>query len=75
MARQAIQRGSFSSVLSKPINEENDLKGALESYERELIKKAIEKANGNQNRAAKKLHLTRQALHYKLKKYGITSTE
>ncbi len=74
MARQAIQRGSFSSASSKPINQENDLKEALESYERELIEKAIQEAGGNQNQAAKKLNLTRQALHYKIKKYGILST-
>ncbi len=74
MARQAIQQGSFSSAPSKPITQDNDLKETLESYERELIEKAIQEAGGNQNQAAKKLNLTRQALHYKIKKYGILST-
>lgn len=75
MAKQAIQGGNFSSIPSKPITQDNDLREALESYERDLITKAINEANGNRNRAAKKLSLTRQALHYKLKKYGITSAQ
>ena len=69
-AQKAIQTGHFSSEPSKPIIE-NDLKGILETYEAELIKQAIQETKGNQNQAAKKLNLTRQALHYKIKKYGL----
>lgn len=67
---QAIGQGSFSSASGKPINNEN-LKVVLETYESELIQAALKQADGNQNQAAKKLNLTRQALHYKLKKYGL----
>ncbi len=68
---QAIKQGNFSSESLKPINNDNNLREALESYEAELIKQAIKDTKGNQNRAAKKLNLTRQALHYKVKKYGL----
>ncbi|MBI1978404.1 MAG: sigma-54-dependent Fis family transcriptional regulator [Candidatus Omnitrophica bacterium] len=71
LAREAIKGVGFSLSFQKPISKESDLKETLESYERDLIAKAIEKAHGNQNQAAKKLNLTRQALHYKIKKYGI----
>lgn len=71
MVAQAIAQGNFSSSFNKPITNDNNLRVALESYESELIKQAIKEAQGNQNRAAKKLNLTRQALHYKVKKYGL----
>ncbi len=68
---QAIAQGNFSSPSNRPIINENNLREALESYESELIKQAIKEAGGNQNRAAKKLNLTRQALRYKVKKYDL----
>ena len=71
MVSQAIEQGNFSSSSNKPININNNLRGALGSYESELIKQAIKDAHGNQNQAAKKLNLTRQSLHYKVKKYGL----
>ena len=71
MAKKAIHGTSFSSASLRPISTENNLRGALETYERDLIRKAIEEASGNHNQAAQKLNLTRQALHYKLKKYDI----
>ncbi len=71
MVSQAIGQGNFSSSSNKPINIDSNLREALESYESELIKQAIKNAHGNQNRAAKKLNLTRQSLHYKVKKYGL----
>lgn len=71
MVSQAIEQGSFSSSSNKPINTDNNLREALSSYELEIIKQAIKDAHGNQNQAAKKLNLTRQSLHYKVKKYGL----
>ena len=71
IAEKAIQAGQFSSVPSQPINKASDLKENLEGYERELIEKAMAQSHGNQNQAAKKLNLTRQSLHYKVKKYGL----
>lgn len=71
IAEKAIQSGQFSSAPSQPINRASNLKDNLEGYERELIQKAIAESHGNKNQAAKKLNLTRQALHYKLQKYGM----
>jgi len=45
----------------------------LESFEKKLIEKAMEKANWNQTKAAQILRIKRTALQYKLKKYNITS--
>ncbi len=70
-AEKAVQAGRFSSASPQPINS-NNLRENLEVYERELIQKAIAEAHGNKNQAAKKLNLTRQALHYKLQKYGMS---
>ncbi|MBI4394781.1 MAG: sigma-54-dependent Fis family transcriptional regulator [Candidatus Omnitrophica bacterium] len=68
---KALQKGNFSSDKIKPINKSSDLKENLEVYERELIEQAIQKSKGNKNKAAKQLNLTRQALQYKISKYGI----
>jgi len=43
----------------------------VENYEKELIVKAMEKANHVQTKAAKLLNVNRTALIYKLKKYGL----
>jgi DNA-binding NtrC family response regulator len=75
MAEESIQKGSFSSGNSQPINKTSNLQETVEIYERELISKALKDSKGNKNKAAKKLNLTRQALHYKLKKYGIEKDE
>ncbi len=44
---------------------------SLIEVEIELIKKALQKANGNQTKAAKLLTISRDALRYKQKKYDI----
>jgi DNA-binding NtrC family response regulator len=75
MAEESIQKGSFSSGNSQPIKETSNLHETVEIYERDLISKALKESKGNKNKAAKKLNLTRQALHYKLKKYGIEKDE
>lgn len=70
VAQNAIQAGNLSSSAPKSINS-SDLKESVELYEKEMIEKALLDEHGNKNRAAKKLQMTRQALHYKLKKYHI----
>jgi len=44
---------------------------SLESVEKELLIKALEKFSGNQTHAAKYLDISRKALIYRMEKYGI----
>jgi DNA-binding NtrC family response regulator len=48
-----------------------DLTQFLENLERELIRRALERARGNKAQAARSLGLSREALRYKLQKYDI----
>ncbi len=54
-----------------PTNEPNIEDMTLESAEFTLITQALEKANGNVSRAARELDITRMALRYRMKKYGL----
>jgi len=44
----------------------------MEGVERELIGKALDQAAGNQTKAAKLLNLTRDALRYRMRKFGFS---
>ncbi|GAB4234803.1 MAG: sigma-54 dependent transcriptional regulator [Deltaproteobacteria bacterium] len=44
----------------------------LEEVERDLLRQALEATQGNQTRAAEMLGLTRDALRYRMKKFGFT---
>ena len=44
---------------------------SLEAVEKELLQKALSKADGNQTHAARLLHLTRDTLRYRMKKFGL----
>ena len=48
---------------------------SLEEVERELVEMAMAQANGNQTHAAKLLDISRDALRYKLKKFGLIRAE
>jgi DNA-binding NtrC family response regulator len=49
---------------------------SLEEVERALVELALKQTNGNQTHAAKLLDISRDALRYKMKKFGlITSAE
>ena len=48
---------------------------SLEEVERELVEIAMSQANGNQTHAAKLLDISRDALRYKLKKFGLIRAE
>jgi two-component system, NtrC family, response regulator AtoC len=43
--------------------------------ERELVEIAMSRANGNQTHAARLLDISRDALRYKLKKFGLIRAE
>ena len=42
----------------------------LEEVERDLVKQALERTSGNQTHAARLLNISRDALRYKMKKFG-----
>ncbi len=44
---------------------------AIEEVEKQLIKKALEEAGGNVSEAARKLKLGREALRYRIQKFGL----
>lgn len=48
---------------------------SLEEVERELVALALKQTAGNQTRAARLLDISRDALRYKIKKFGLTSEE
>jgi DNA-binding NtrC family response regulator len=50
-------------------NVESD--ASLAEHERQLVANALERAKGNQSQAAKTLGIGRDALRYKMKKYGL----
>src|SRR6185369_14228977 len=48
---------------------------SLEEMERSMVELAMRQANGNQTHAAKLLDISRDALRYKLKKFGLVHAE
>ena len=51
------------------------VKGTLQAREKELIHKALVESAGKVSRAARKLNISRQLLHYKIKKYHLQRDE
>jgi DNA-binding NtrC family response regulator len=49
----------------------NSYQDAVTRFRRELIEKSLVQANGNQNRAAASLNMSRQALAYQIRELGI----
>jgi DNA-binding NtrC family response regulator len=45
----------------------------LDQYEQNIIREALNRANGNKSQAARLLGLTRNALRYRLSQMGIES--
>jgi transcriptional regulator with PAS, ATPase and Fis domain len=48
-----------------------DLAQAVKTAEKRAIEKAIRRAEGNRNLAARLLGISRRSLYYKLEEYGI----
>jgi two-component system response regulator AtoC len=53
------------------LNDELSIKKASRYLEKDLIKKALHKTNGNHTHAAKLLEISHRALLYKIKEYGV----
>jgi DNA-binding NtrC family response regulator len=45
---------------------------SLEEHEKQLVAEALAQTDGNQSQAARRLRIGRDALRYKMKKYGLT---
>ena len=50
------------------------LSDMVEELERKLIHEALDRANGNQSRAARELRLTEQSMRYRMRKYGLEAS-
>jgi len=50
---------------------EGEMGGSFADHERQLVASALERARGNQSKAARALGIGRDALRYKMKKYGL----
>ena len=55
------------------LSEESSLKEMLKAVEKQLIMDALEKSGNNISKAARRLKVTRQHLHNKIKEYGIAT--
>jgi len=44
---------------------------SLEEHEKQLVMDALKEAGGNQSKAARQLRIGRDALRYKMKKFGL----
>ena len=69
ISHRAAPSSSFSSGNGFASVPEDGL--SLEDNERRLLLCALEKTNGNQTQAARLLHITRDTLRYKMKKYNL----
>ena len=49
----------------------NSLDKIVETFERNIIEKALKDVSGNQTRAASALGITKRKIQYKIVKYGI----
>jgi DNA-binding NtrC family response regulator len=65
-----MQRESAHSSPAIPAGDPANL-GTIEEHERILVIQALESAHGNQSAAARQLRIGRDALRYKMKKYGL----
>jgi DNA-binding NtrC family response regulator len=69
-----LRIGSHSDAIpvSPLANETAAVPDSLEAHERMLVAGALERANGNQSKAARILRIGRDALRYKMKKYNLS---
>jgi PAS domain S-box-containing protein len=65
----AVEAGTTGSPISETSNAPFEV--SLEEAEKNLVRKALERAGGNQTRAAVLLGVTRDTLRYKMKKFNL----
>jgi PAS domain S-box-containing protein len=63
--------GLITPAVSPPPSEFPPGGLSLEEHERQLLGRALEKTDGNQTQAARLLHITRDTLRYKMKKFNL----
>ena len=54
---------------------EGNLKGRVDAYEKELVFEALKRAKGNQSGAARILGTSQRLVNYKIRKYGIDTSQ
>ena len=73
-ATQIDQEQHHVAHITDAFNEQ-DLQKNNQNYEKSTLGKAISKAEGNASLAARRLGISPQLMHYKLKRYGIKARE
>ncbi len=74
-ASGAAASGNLSNGRSLPRLSIPEGGTSLEEVERALVEMALQQANGNQTHAAKLLDISRDALRYKMKKFGLVHAD
>jgi DNA-binding NtrC family response regulator len=65
MGAAAAVPSAHSGGAAEPAN------ASLEEHEKKLVMDALDQAAGNQSKAARQLRIGRDALRYKMKKFGL----
>ncbi|PIQ87380.1 MAG: nif-specific transcriptional activator NifA [Candidatus Omnitrophica bacterium CG11_big_fil_rev_8_21_14_0_20_45_26] len=63
------------TLVTEESEENNNLKEAVETIEKRMISRVLEKIGGNKRKAAQMLGVTERILGYKVRKYGINSSK
>jgi DNA-binding NtrC family response regulator len=67
----SVAAQSLSSASAQGASAEGSTHQSLEEHEKHLVAEALAQAEGNQSKAARQLKIGRDALRYKMKKYGL----
>lgn len=69
--RESPQSAPLAKAAAVPEEEGTQTSVSLEGHEKRLVTEALTQAGGNQSKAARQLRIGRDALRYKMKKYGL----
>ena len=71
-ATTKLQAAEIPGPMPDPLSTHNGVSPlSLEDHEKQLVTQALADASGNQSKAARQLRIGRDALRYKMKKYGL----